>query len=305
MTRWLREIRHEFEPLGVTVSRTNGGHLRLDLPNGKPIFAASTPSDWRAIRQIRSQVRRALLPEPREGSQEIVVDAVPPEVRPSEPNVILERPGELEPPPMPMGEVVYHHTNSAYLALILASGELRRGRNEILWATTDPKGDRLSTAGCNSGRAALRAGDIRAIRFTMDAELFEDGWRAAVTRCQVQHGVARREDVARRLKQSTKCWRWRWDPVPVDQCLIEMKGWSDTRWTPVETFSLIDLPMADGTVFIRLGDWLYSATPNANGIDYFRPTHHSDLMRLVHPNYNPEPGDTAADTLRRVAEAVS
>jgi hypothetical protein len=305
MMKWLREIRHEFEPLGVKVSHTNGGHLRLDIPNGKPIFAASTPSDWRAIHKVRAQVRRALLPEPREGSAEIIVDDVPQGLPASEPNVILERPGELERPPAPMGQVVYHHTNSAYLALILASGELRRGRNEILWATTDPKGDRLSVTGCRSGRAAFRAGDVKAIRITMNAELFEDGWRAAVTRHQVQHGVASRDDVARCLKQSTKCWRWRWDPVPVDQCLIEMKGWSDTRWTPVETFSLIDLPMADGTVFIRLGDWIYSATPHAKGIDYFPPTHHSELMRLVHPNYNSELGDTAPDTLRRVAEAVS
>jgi hypothetical protein len=304
MMKWLREIRHEFGRMGVTVSRTNGGHLRLDLPNGKPIFAASTPSDWRAIRQVRAQVKRALAPELREPPQDIIVDAAPQALPPSEPNVILERPGELEPPPRPRGGVVYHHTCTAHLALILQSGELRRGREEILWATTDPKGDRLSIPGCSNGRAALRAGDIKAIRFTLAAELFEDGWRAAVTKHQVRHGVARREDVARRLKQSTKCWRWRWDPVPVDECLIEMKGWSDTRWTPVETFSLIDLPMVDGTVFIRLGDWLYSATPNANGIDYFPPTHHSELMRLVHPNYNQIPGDTAVDTLRRVAEAV-
>jgi hypothetical protein len=306
MMKWLREIRHEFEPLGVKVSHTNGGHLRLDLPNGKPIFTGSTPSDWRVMRKVRSQVRRALEPQSREALPEIVADAVPAEPPASEPNVILEQPGELEPPLKPVGQVVYHHTDTSHLALILRCGELRRGRDEVLWATTDPKGDRMSITGCGRGREALRAGHIKCIRFTLNAELFEDGWRDAAAKHQVWGGVDLREDVAKLFKQSTKCWRWRWGPVPVDQCLIEMKGYRDNQWIPVEKFSLISLP-TDDTAIIRLGDWLYSATPTANGINYRRPRHHSELLRLVGPYYQSKlkPGDMATNALCRPLEAVS
>ena len=59
--QWLRTIKREFEPQRIAVDRTNGGHLRLTLPNSKrPIFIARTPSDWRAIRNVRAFVRRAL-----------------------------------------------------------------------------------------------------------------------------------------------------------------------------------------------------------------------------------------------------
>lgn len=44
---------------GWTLRRLNGGHLRLDHPNGKDavVFPAS-PSDWRGWKNLRSHIRR-------------------------------------------------------------------------------------------------------------------------------------------------------------------------------------------------------------------------------------------------------
>jgi hypothetical protein len=44
----------------VRVEQTNGNHLRLLLANGRHVYAALTPSDWRALRRTRADVRREL-----------------------------------------------------------------------------------------------------------------------------------------------------------------------------------------------------------------------------------------------------
>ncbi|MFT9091420.1 MAG: hypothetical protein ABF479_10535 [Gluconacetobacter sp.] len=46
---------------GCTVTITRGNHLRIDHPDlPGPIFTASTPSDWRAERNLRALLRRRL-----------------------------------------------------------------------------------------------------------------------------------------------------------------------------------------------------------------------------------------------------
>jgi hypothetical protein len=60
-----RELEREF-PF-ATVERTGGGHLRLTLPNGRFVIAPATPSDWRALDNLRAMVRRALLTPPNPG----------------------------------------------------------------------------------------------------------------------------------------------------------------------------------------------------------------------------------------------
>jgi len=46
---------------GWTPSKTNGGHIRMDHPNAaKPVFAASTPSDFRAPDNLKRDCRGAL-----------------------------------------------------------------------------------------------------------------------------------------------------------------------------------------------------------------------------------------------------
>jgi hypothetical protein len=54
--KWLRQLRHEFEPSGVRI-RHGSKHLRLEL---RANAAATTPSDQRAIHQVRASVKRAI-----------------------------------------------------------------------------------------------------------------------------------------------------------------------------------------------------------------------------------------------------
>jgi len=44
---------------GWTISRTNGGHLRLSKPGRPFIHTSSTPSDWRAVRNALAMLARA------------------------------------------------------------------------------------------------------------------------------------------------------------------------------------------------------------------------------------------------------
>ncbi|MDF3935320.1 type II toxin-antitoxin system HicA family toxin [Pseudomonas citronellolis] len=44
---------------GWTISRTNGGHLRLSKPGRPLIHTSSTPSDWRAVRNALAMLARA------------------------------------------------------------------------------------------------------------------------------------------------------------------------------------------------------------------------------------------------------
>ena len=50
----------EIEQEGWTVEYTKGGHLRWRHPNGAIVFAASTPSDYRAWANHMSHLRRAV-----------------------------------------------------------------------------------------------------------------------------------------------------------------------------------------------------------------------------------------------------
>jgi hypothetical protein len=61
-----RDLRQLAKRAGWTISTTNGGHLRLDHPEARgPVFTGSTPSDHRAIRHARAEMRRALARRPK------------------------------------------------------------------------------------------------------------------------------------------------------------------------------------------------------------------------------------------------
>lgn len=47
------------ESQGWTIEPTKGGHLRWKPPSGGPIFSSASPSDWRASKKLRAQLRRA------------------------------------------------------------------------------------------------------------------------------------------------------------------------------------------------------------------------------------------------------
>ena len=58
----MRKIEHELKrkfPF-VQIEITNGGHMRLRLPNGEAVFVGATPSDRRNMYNIRSEIRRRM-----------------------------------------------------------------------------------------------------------------------------------------------------------------------------------------------------------------------------------------------------
>ena len=57
----LRQSRRQFTRLGFQVTKTRGGHWRIEHPamNG-PVFAADTPSDHRAIKNLHAMLRRKM-----------------------------------------------------------------------------------------------------------------------------------------------------------------------------------------------------------------------------------------------------
>lgn len=44
---------------GCQAELTRGGHWRVTTPTGGLVFLPQSPSDWRAFRNARSQLRRA------------------------------------------------------------------------------------------------------------------------------------------------------------------------------------------------------------------------------------------------------
>jgi predicted RNA binding protein YcfA (HicA-like mRNA interferase family) len=55
----IRDIIKAAQRQGWTVTMTGGNHYRFKSPAGPVVFTASTPSDWRAIRNIVARLRRA------------------------------------------------------------------------------------------------------------------------------------------------------------------------------------------------------------------------------------------------------
>ena len=55
----LRALLSDARDRGWRTELTNGGHWRLTGPNNALLFTGSTPSDWRGLRNIRSEIKRA------------------------------------------------------------------------------------------------------------------------------------------------------------------------------------------------------------------------------------------------------
>jgi predicted RNA binding protein YcfA (HicA-like mRNA interferase family) len=55
----LKQLLRQASACGWQVTRTRGGHWRLLRPNGGIVVLSSTPSDHRALRNVRAQMRRA------------------------------------------------------------------------------------------------------------------------------------------------------------------------------------------------------------------------------------------------------
>jgi hypothetical protein len=53
-----RELQRTF-PF-ASIEKTKSDHLRIRLPNGQSVFLGSTPSDFRTMKKVRSEVRRRM-----------------------------------------------------------------------------------------------------------------------------------------------------------------------------------------------------------------------------------------------------
>lgn len=58
MRKHEREIRQIARSLGGQVGFRNGGHLVIELPNGKTYFVANSPSDQRARRNLLADLKK-------------------------------------------------------------------------------------------------------------------------------------------------------------------------------------------------------------------------------------------------------
>jgi hypothetical protein len=136
---------------------------------------------------------------------------------------------------------VFHFTDTARLPWILATGELRPGRNAIwdfpsadfLWATTDARGDRTASV----DRKALRKGFTREVRFTLEAADFEP-WSGIRRRFPqwTPEQIDRLERFARSRRVSPDRWRCRPDPLSSDRWgLVETKTYMG-GWKPLPEY---------------------------------------------------------------------
>ena len=58
MKKIKRELKRAF-PF-ASIPTTTGNHFRIRLPDGQSVFAGSTPSDRRSMKNVRSEVHRRM-----------------------------------------------------------------------------------------------------------------------------------------------------------------------------------------------------------------------------------------------------
>jgi hypothetical protein len=154
---------------------------------------------------------------------------------------------------------VYHFTDTARLPWILQSGELRPSTNymeeypppNFLWATIDRGGDRSATL----NHQHYRSGQMRMVRFTLQAEDFEP-WHDITPRypAWTTEQIERLEWSAR---SSSALWRWRTEPLPRDRWVaIDTRSHFDTRWKPFPLDTTV-ISGPEGSLGIKIDDKLY------------------------------------------------
>ena len=136
---------------------------------------------------------------------------------------------------------VYHYTDTTRLAWILLDWQLDLCGNAVgdypepsfLWATTDERGDRTSSAMGREGLVAYRSGLSRAVRITLSAEHFEP-WPDITRRfpAWTTEQIARLEAFGRRLGSDPSKWLARAEALSISDALsIETRSYRDSfRW---------------------------------------------------------------------------
>lgn len=56
---WRKQVHAIADSMGWEVSTSRGGHLRLEKPGRRVVFTSCSSSDVRAVKNLRSQLRRA------------------------------------------------------------------------------------------------------------------------------------------------------------------------------------------------------------------------------------------------------
>jgi hypothetical protein len=54
----LRPLARKYQAKGWRLELTNKGHVRWIAPSGETVVSGSTPSDWRATKQIEARLKR-------------------------------------------------------------------------------------------------------------------------------------------------------------------------------------------------------------------------------------------------------
>lgn len=60
MNKQVKQFLKDIERRGWTWEHRRGGHLRLRGPHGEIVFASNSPSDGRALENIRRDIRRVV-----------------------------------------------------------------------------------------------------------------------------------------------------------------------------------------------------------------------------------------------------
>jgi hypothetical protein len=179
-------------------------------------------------------------------------------------------------------DVVYHYANTTHLPWILEVHELRPEPNnaggypiDFLWATTNPKGSRSSSAFAN--KESLRAGHTRLVRFTLPASAFVT-WPGIVERFPqwTPDHVNRLEDAARKLgDDDSDSWRCRAEPLALTpDTVIETKSYTG-EWSPLDSAAPVFVAgldevrgaIIDGMVYFSMR----GAAPDGRTIYMVRP----------------------------------
>lgn len=164
--------------------------------------------------------------------------------------------------------VLYHHTDTCRLPWIITSGELRPGLTmvgsalppDVLWATTNPVGDRTAASAAGAARRLIRDGQIMAVRFALDPHDFQP-WQDVLT----QQGwttaqVGTLIDAGRKTGQSADGWRARPQPLPLSRILaIETRGFQSKDWQPINDPAGCVVRYSPARLGVRINGTIYSA----------------------------------------------
>ena len=171
-----------------------------------------------------------------------------------------------------MQSFLYHFSDTVRLPWIMEAGELRPSQNRIggfpvdfLWATSDARGDRTSSAAGADVRDLWRSANVQLIRFTLDTADFDD-WEETgrrLGRTEQQISVLKISAVNLGEPDASK-WRCRHRPLGVRNALqVEAKSYVSGRWVPIDSSDdgCRGYPHEPDFRGFTIGDYVYVSTP--------------------------------------------